>query len=165
MDDDAETTAPRPGTVLAVHVAPESAAPVEPVERVEAVADRGLRGDRYFDGAGTFSDAASETPNDVTLIERETLAAVERDYDVTLSPGEHRRNVTVGGVALDHLVGERFRVGEAVCEGVELCEPCSYLERSLEKRGIREALVHRGGLRARIVESGELAVGDAVTPL
>ncbi|MWG35744.1 MOSC domain-containing protein [Halomarina oriensis] len=151
------------GRVVAIHVAPESAAPVEPRDRVEAVADRGLRGDRYFAEAGTFSQSASETPKHLTLIEHEALVAVEDDYDVAVAPGEHRRNVTVEGVALNHLVGERFRVGDAVCEGVELCEPCSYLERSLEKRGIREALVHRGGLRARVVESGEIATGDGVT--
>lgn len=150
------------GTVEAIHTAPESGAPVEEQSVVEAVADRGLRGDRYFADAGTFSQSVSDTPRDVTLVERETLASVERDYDIALSPGEHRRNVTVSGVALDHLVGRRFRVGGAVCEGVERCEPCSYLERSLEKRGIREAVVHRGGLRARIVESGTIAVGDAV---
>jgi hypothetical protein len=153
------------GRVVAVHVAPESGAPVAAVDRVEAVAGRGLRGDRYFDDAGTFSASADDLARDLTLIERETLAAVERDYDVTLAPGEHRRNLTVEGVALNHLVGERFRVGEAVCEGAELCEPCSYLERSLEERGVREALVHRGGLRARVVESGAVATGDAVDPL
>ncbi|WP_254535090.1 MOSC domain-containing protein [Halomarina litorea] len=150
------------GTVAAVHVAPESGAPVVERASVEAVAGRGLRGDRYFEDRGTFSQSANDIPRDITLIERETLERVERDYDIALSPGEHRRNVTVSGVALDHLVGRRFRVGEVVCEGVERCEPCSYLERSLEKRGIREAMVHRGGLRARIVESGTIAVGDAV---
>jgi hypothetical protein len=159
-DDDALA-----GRVVAIHVAPESGAPVEARERVEAVADGGLRGDRYFDDAGTFSQSADETPRDLTLIERETLAAVEADYGIGLDPGEHRRNVTVEGCALNHLVGERFRVGTTLCVGVELCEPCSYLERSLAERGIREALVHRGGLRARIVDSGAIATGDAVGPV
>lgn len=151
------------GTVEHVHVAPESGAPVERRESVEAVADRGLRGDRYFDGDGTFSDGSPDRA--VTLIEAETVEAVERDYDVSLAPGEHRRNVTVRSVPLDHLVGERFRVGDAICEGVELCEPCSYLERTLERRGVAEALVHRGGLRGRVVESGTIAVGDPVEPV
>jgi MOSC domain-containing protein YiiM len=100
--------------------------------------------------------------SDLTLIEREALAAVERDYDVGLAPGAHRRNVTCEGVPLNHLVGERFRVGEAVCVGTELCEPCSYLERHLEERGVREALVHRGGLRCRVVEGGRIERGDPI---
>jgi MOSC domain-containing protein YiiM len=147
------------GVVHAIHVAPETGAPVESRETVPAEADAGLRGDRYFDGTGTF---ASRDGSDITLIEREALDAVEADHDIALEPGVHRRNVTTEGIALDHLVGERFRVGEAVCVGTELCEPCSYLERHLEREGVREALVHRGGLRARIVEGGTLAVGDAV---
>ncbi|MFC4359376.1 MOSC domain-containing protein [Halobium salinum] len=152
------------GIVEHVHLAPESGAAVESRERVEAVAGRGLRGDRYFGAEGAFSQGSDDDTADraVTLIEAEALDAVEDDYDIGLEPGEHRRNVTVRGVALNHLVGRRFRVGEAVCEGVELCEPCNYLERSLSKRGVEDALVHRGGLRARIVESGEIAVGDSV---
>jgi MOSC domain-containing protein YiiM len=147
------------GVVSGIHVAPEAGAPVEPRETVTAVADAGLQGDRYFDEQGTFADRDGSA---LTLIEREALDAVEADYDLALEPGVHRRNVTTEGVALTHLVGERFRVGEAVCVGTERCEPCSYLERHLEREGVREALVHRGGLRARIVAGGTVAVGDAV---
>ncbi|WP_439026780.1 MOSC domain-containing protein [Haloarchaeobius sp. DT45] len=147
------------GTVESIHIARESGEPVESVESVDAVAGAGLRGDRYFDESGTFSDG---TPRGITLIEAEALEAAERDHDFTLEPGEHRRNVTTRGVALNHLVDAEFRVGEAVCRGVELCEPCSYLE-SLTKEGAVSSLVHRGGLRAEIVETGTLAVGDAVT--
>ena len=150
------------GTVRAIHIAPEASAPMASRERIEAVAGSGLRGDRYFRGEGTYSNSARDVSREITLIEAETLEAVQRDYDIDLSPGEHRRNVTTGGVALNHFVGECFRVGEAVCEGVELCAPCSYLKRLLEREGVHNALVHRGGLRARIVEGGETAVGDHV---
>ncbi|MCT9097133.1 MOSC domain-containing protein [Haloarchaeobius sp. HME9146] len=147
------------GTVESIHIARESGEPVESVESVEAVSGAGLRGDRYFDESGTFSDGL---PRGITLIEAEALEAAERDHDFTLDPGEHRRNVTTRGVALNHLVDAEFRVGDAVCRGVELCEPCSYLE-SLTKEGAVSSLVHRGGLRAEIVETGTLAVGDGVT--
>ncbi|WP_435347591.1 MOSC domain-containing protein [Haloarchaeobius sp. HRN-SO-5] len=150
----------RGGTVEAIHVAPASGDPVEAVESVEAVAGTGLRGDRYFDEAGTFSDG---TPRGITLIEAEALEAAEADYGVSLDPGAHRRNVTTRDVALNHLVGAEFRVGTAVCRGVELCEPCSHLE-SLTETGVAKSLVHRGGLRATIVASGEVSVGDRVVP-
>jgi len=149
------------GVVRAIHVAAEQGDPVEPRETVRAVAGRGLRGDRYFDGTGTFADRAG---SDLTLIEREALAAVERDHGLDLDPGVHRRNLTTEGVALNHLVGERFRVGEAVCIGTEPCEPCAYLERHLGREGVREALVHRGGLRARVVDGGRIGVGDTLQP-
>ncbi|WP_227374836.1 MOSC domain-containing protein [Haladaptatus halobius] len=146
------------GEVEAIHVAREAEARTEAVKEVEAVAGRGLRGDRYFSDQGTFSG------DDITLIESETLSAIERESGISLEPGVHRRNVTTRDVALNHLVGERFRVGEAVCEGVELCEPCSHLE-SLTQEGTLSALVHRGGLRAAIVEDGAIRVGDIVESL
>lgn len=147
------------GSVDRIHVTPEQGVPPEGVESVEAVADAGLRGDRYFDAAGTFADRDG---SDLTLVEAEALAAVERERDIALEPGAHRRNVTTEGVALNDFVGERLRVGDAVCVGTELCEPCAYLERHLGKAGLREALENRGGLRCRIVESGTIRVGDAV---
>ncbi len=148
--------------VVAVHTAPESGAPMEAAETVEAVADRGIRGDRYFAETGTFSDSSRDVARDVTFVEAETLDAVERDYGLAVAPGDHRRNVTTRGVGLNRLVGRRFAVGDAVFEGVELCEPCSYLERTLEREGVREAMVHRGGIRARVVEGGSFGVDDAL---
>lgn len=155
------------GRLRRIHVAPEQGATAEPVETVRALAGRGLEGDRYclseaetgpeVESAGTFADRDG---SDLTLIEREALAALERDYDIELEPGVHRRNLTTEGIALNHLDGARFRIGDVVCEGVELCEPCSYLERHLAEEGVREALVHRGGLRARILEGGVLRMGD-----
>jgi MOSC domain-containing protein YiiM len=150
------------GTVEHIHVAPTPGAPPERVESVRAVAGEGLEGDRYFEGEGTFGGGEDRA---ITLIEAEALAAAERDYDVDLEPGIHRRNVTTRGVALNHLVDTRFRVGDAVCEGVELCEPCSYLEQHTDLPDVEEALVHRGGLRARIVETGTVAEGDSVGPI
>ena len=151
------------GTVEHVHVAPEAEAPMRPVERVEAVPGRGLRGDRYFREEGTFLDGSNERGSgyDLTLIEAEAIEAIERESGIDLAPGEHRRNVTTRGVALNHLVGERFRVGSVVCRGDRLCEPCAHLE-SLTTDGVLDALVHRGGLRADVVEGGTIAVGDAV---
>jgi hypothetical protein len=157
------------GRIRAIHVAAEQGAPPTERDRVRAFAGRGLEEDRYClpdaeteptDGERTTGTFADREGSDLTLIEREALEAVERDYDIELEPGVHRRNLTTEGVALNHLDGARFRIGDVVCEGVELCEPCSYLERHLAEDGVREALIHRGGLRARILEGGVLTVGD-----
>ncbi len=144
------------GEVEAIHIAAKSSAEPDAVETVEAVAGSGLRGDRHFD--------PDSSDDDITLIEAEAVEAVEQESGISLESGAHRRNVTTRNTALNHLIGERFRVGEAVCEGVELCEPCSHLE-SLTEKGTLSALVHRGGLRAVIVESGEIGVGDGVESL
>jgi hypothetical protein len=151
------------GTLRGIFIAPDSGEPMAARESVEAVAGRGLRGDRYFRETGLY-DRREELPDgtDVTLIESEALAALDRDYDVTLDPADTRRNVLTAGVALNHLVDARFRVGEGVFEGVRLCEPCGYMESAANAEGAVEGLVHRGGLNANVVESGEIALGDPI---
>lgn len=156
------------GTVEAIHVAPEGGAEMQPKETAEAIANRGLRGDRYFDRTGTWNGEQGRDlpPEDraLTLFEAEALEIVERDEGIELEPADHRRNVTTRNVAVDHLLDERFRIGEAVCEGIEICEPCEYLQ-SLTEDGVLPALVHRGGLNVRIVESGTIEVGDDIEVL
>ena len=152
------------GSVVAVFLAAEAGGvPVETPE-VNAVAGRGLEGDRYFAGAGTFVKRGEIEPRqEVTFIESEAIEAARRDYDLELSLGEPRRNVVTKGVPLNHLVGREFTVGEARVRGLKLCEPCVHME-SLSKPGARQALLHRGGLRAQILESGAIRAGDAIQP-
>ena len=144
------------GTVESIHVARKKRELPRSVERATAVAGRGLEGDRYFEGAGSFSHWAGE--RDLTLIELEALDGID------LAPGEARRNVVVSGLDLDALVGRRFRVGPVECEALELNPPCRHLER-LTRPGVLRALTGRGGIRAAIRSGGEIAVGDPVEPV
>jgi len=151
------------GVVAGVFVAPDSGEPMEARESVEAVAGRGLRGDRYYREQGLY-DRRDDLPDgtDVTLIEREALEAAQRDEETTLEPRETRRNLLTQDVPLNHLVDREFRVGEATLVGSHLCEPCSYMESLAETEGAERALVHRGGLNANVIESGSVAVGDRI---
>jgi MOSC domain-containing protein YiiM len=130
------------------------------VDSVRAVAGRGLEGDRYFLRTGTYSrkDGADR---EITLIESEALDALLRDYGLTIDASETRRNVATRDVALNHLVGRTFRVGEATVRGLRLCEPCGHMERLCGKR-VRPGLVHRGGLRAQILTDGVIRLGDPI---
>jgi MOSC domain-containing protein YiiM len=106
-------------------------------------------------------------PRDVTLIEREAVDAANaglRADGIEIAEAETRRNLVTTGVPLNHLVGHTFRVGALLLRGVKLAEPCAYLEQLLGRPGVREALVHRGGLRCEVVEGGEVRVGDPVLP-
>ena len=154
------------GHVEAICIAPEAGADMQRVSEAEAVAGRGLRGDRYFDDAGTWSNDpdVDDVPRDLTLFEAETLEILARDEGLDLSVTDHRRNVTTRGVPVDHLLDERFRIGETVCEGVRICEPCNYLENRTEE-GVLSALVHRGGLNAEIVETGTIRIDDRIEVL
>ena len=151
------------GTVEGIYIAPESEAPTRGVHEVRAVAGRGLEGDRYFLGEGTYSDER-EPGRDITLIEAEAIEGLAREDGIELAPGEARRNVVTRGIALNDLVGRRFTVGPVECVGHELCDPCSHLQR-MTKPGVLKGLANRGGLRADIVTGGRVAVGDEVRDL
>jgi MOSC domain-containing protein YiiM len=142
------------GSVESMHIAAKSGDPLRPVESVSAIAGHGLNGDRYSGGKGTYSGWPGD--HELTLIEAEVAESVG------FAPGESRRNITTRGIRLNELVGKRFRVGGALCEGTRLCEPCAHLERITERPGLVRKLLGRGGLRAMILESGEIRVGDTI---
>ena len=144
------------GRVEAIHVARAEGEPMRPVSRIRLIAGVGLEGDRYAAGRGHFSGTPG-TGRALTLIEAEVLESL----DIALQPGEVRRNLTTRGIGLNALVGRRFRVGGVLCEGMRLCEPCDYLE-GLLKKSLLQSLLHRGGLRADVLEDGEIRVGDEV---
>jgi MOSC domain-containing protein YiiM len=135
--------------VEAIHLGADRVAELWTVDSVQAVAGKGLVGDRHF-----YADGA-EPGRALTLVEAEVVE------DAGLPPGGTRRQVTVRGVRLNDLVGKRFRVGDVECYGVELCEPCLHLE-SMTRPGIIKELVHRAGINADILTGGTIRVGDPV---
>ena len=151
---------PNNGSVHSIHITAVASEPTVSVEEARAVAGQGLEGDRYFDGKGSWSSTPG-SGRQVTLIELEAIEALERDYKLKIEPGQARRNIVTRGVALNHLVGREFSVGEVRLRGMRLNEPCNHLA-SLTHEKVKEGLVHRGGLRADIVSGGVIRVGDAV---
>lgn len=147
--------------VSEIYIAPKKAAKPASMHYVEVMAGLGIEGDRYFLKAGTFSSKGN-SGRDITLIESEAIQAVERDYSIRIEPGEHRRNLVTSGIALNHLVGKTFQIGNVKLLGVKLCEPCGHLEKLTAKEGIRSAFIHRGGLRADILTDGIIRVGDEI---
>jgi MOSC domain-containing protein YiiM len=137
-----------PGSVEGIHIAPAESELPHAVDSVEVTAD-GIVGDRYGDA------------RNLTLIEAEALEGLLADTGIELSAAESRRQVLTRGIALNDLVGQRFRVGDVECVGEEWCEPCNHLQ-GLTKPGVLRGLVHRGGLRADIVQGGRIAVGDEI---
>jgi MOSC domain-containing protein YiiM len=148
------------GVVVEINIAPRREELPQPVERIRAVAAQGLEGDRKFSPEPRADD---ERDRDLTLIAAEALEGLTEDTGIELTAAESRRNVLTRGIDLNALVGQRFRVGEVECEGLQLCEPCSHLQ-GLTEPGVLRGLVHRGGLRAAILSGGEIAVGDPIAP-
>ena len=152
------------GHVAFIQIAPTATEKLFSVREVQAVVGKGLEGDRYFKKIGTFSNIPGGG-RQVTLIELESVEALKRDLKIDLKPTQTRRNIVTRDVPLNHLVNHKFRLGrEVVFQGVRLCEPCDLLE-SLTVKGVKEALLHRAGLRADIINGGIIRVGDSITPL
>lgn len=148
------------GSVEHIHVAEREGAQMLSRSEVRALPGIGLEGDRYASGAGRYSNDA-KSGREVTLVEAEVLDALRAENGIELAPGATRRNVTTRGVRLNALVGRQFLIGDVLCEGTRLCEPCDYLA-GLNGKPLVKPLTHKGGLRANILTEGVIRVGDEV---
>jgi MOSC domain-containing protein YiiM len=149
------------GTVQGIYIAAVGSAPMQSRQNVHAVAGRGLDGDRYYDGSGTYSPLPG-TGREVTLIDAAALEALEREHGIPLEPGASRRNLVTRGVRLLDLIGKRVWVGEALLEGIRDCPPCDHLAKLTGQKGVVKGLAQSGGLRASIRHSGTIRVGDHI---
>ena len=148
------------GKVVSIHMAQSRGGPLQSLDEARALAGRGLEGDRHID-RNEGPEGNPTQCREVTLIEAEAVEALRRDYGVEMAPEDARRNVVTRGVALNHLVGREFKIGEVPFLGIKLCEPCDHLAGMTDRRVLR-GLVHRGGLRARILADGVIHVGDPI---
>jgi MOSC domain-containing protein YiiM len=153
------------GVLLHIHIAPEASEAMAELREAECVAGSGIVGDRYFKGTGTYS--AKPDSREVSLIEQEVLDALARNDPplqsgpIVLAPQEHRRNLTVRGVPLNHLVGRRFHVGDVILRGARLNFPCKYLADLLGKP-VMLPLYNRSGLNCSIERGGVIRPGDVI---
>ena len=150
------------GIVERLAVAPLAEAPVQLVQQARALAGRGLEGDRYANGSGTFSRRGAHRPGyELTLIAAEVVEEVTA-RDAALDFASTRRNILTRGIDVNALVGRDFRIGDVHCRGLRLAEPCAHLER-LQGPGLLRPLIHRGGLRADIISDGHIGIGNPIT--
>jgi MOSC domain-containing protein YiiM len=147
------------GNVEHIFLAANEGGPPFPVDSVLAHTGRGLEGDRNLSPPDRWIGSG----NALTLIESEAIDAVLEERGIDLRNGRSRRQLVTSGICLNDLVGREFLIGDVRCRGVELCEPCLHLQSLLGDPNTIKALVHRGGLRADILDGGTLSVGDAVT--
>lgn len=150
------------GEIVSIHLIPEPGGKPASVREARALPGRGLEGDRYGSGKGTYSNKPGPS-RELTLIEIEAIEGLKSDDGLALDPGDSRRNVVTRGVPLNHLVGREFTVGGVRAKGVRLCEPCARLASLTDPRA-HPGLIHRGGLRAQILSEGVIHVGDPVKP-
>lgn len=152
------------GEVIAIYLCASPDVPGVSVRTATAEAGRGLVGDRYHAGTGTYSQRPG-TGRALTLIEAEVLEDLARTLARTLgpvlTPAESRRNLVTRDIRLDDLLGRRFRIGPVECEGARPCHPCAILEQRTHP-GMLKALASRGGLRVDVLSDGDITVGDRI---
>ncbi|MCG6968460.1 MAG: MOSC domain-containing protein [Gammaproteobacteria bacterium] len=145
---------PHPGKVVWIGLRPGRDAPLIEPEQALAVVGKGLQGDRF--------KGNSTSKRQVTLIQAEHLAVVAALLGRNaIHPSLLRRNIVVSGINLLALKDKTFSVGEAQLEMTGLCHPCSKMETVLGPGGYN-ALRGHGGITAKVVQTGLLAIGDKV---
>mgnify|MGYP001225150840 CR=1 FL=1 len=147
------------GKIIGIYIAQKDHKPVSH-ESVDVIAGKGIVGDRYFTGEGTFSkQLAGNRKSEITFVAVEEIERFNVAQGAELDNGDLRRNVVTEGINLNELVGQRFRFGGVEFEGIETCEPCAHLAKSVHG-GVLPHMVNRAGLRAAVVSSGSIAVGN-----
>jgi len=153
------------GRVKYLIIGPEAGAPLKEVAKVTAEAGRGLVGDRYHLGCGSFNAAQfDQRVREVTLIDIAAVETCNMRLSRTLAPADFRRNIVTEGIDLSVLRGRRFRVGGTVLRWVRSAPPCRYLARLLGE-DIMRGLKGVGGIRAVIEQGGEIKTGDRIDVL
>jgi MOSC domain-containing protein YiiM len=150
-------------SVVALCFAPAKAVPMTSVGQLALVAGAGITGDHFY---GTKQRHPGQN---ITLLEAEEIAAFNARNGTNLTLTDPRRNVVTRGVRLNALVGQEFVIGAVRFRGVELCEPCGKLARYLAGGAMTRAtfvreFVHRCGLRADVISSGIIRIGDKLHP-
>jgi MOSC domain-containing protein YiiM len=151
------------GSLLEIWRTAAAAAPMERVPAARLLVGAGLEGDRYTLGGGTWA-RYPDLEKQLTLIDRDDVAAVAAETGAALTPGDTRRNLVTTGIELPTLVGSWFAVGDALLFGMKRCPPCTHLERLTGSRLVK-AMVHRGGINAAVFAGAGIREGDVVRPV
>lgn len=133
------------------------------VSEVVALAGKGLAGDRYALGAGTYSRSSRDIRRHATAIALDDIETANRQPGAAFLPGETRRNIVVEGITvaeMNALVGQTFHLGAARLRAVEICKPCERPSLLCNKPNFAERFAQSGGLRLEILEGGRIAKGD-----
>ena len=133
------------------------------IEAAKLEAGKGIVGDRYHERALEFLAVGDQVPsNHISVISKEELAGFLKRNNAEIDYADFRRNVLTSGIDLRELIGRQFKLGSALCQGIEDCDPCVFLAATVH-RSVLPEMKEKAGLRAIILEDGDLKVGDTIT--
>lgn len=151
------------GTVLTLHTTKKMAEVMNEALILKCIAGKGIDGDRYMLGTGTYSKKP-EPGRQITIIESEELEALIK-IGLHCTSNQSRRNIISRGISLNNLVGKKIMVGEVKLMVHRLCQPCTYLEKKLKQPGLKDALWDKGGVKCEILTDGNIKPNDKISVL
>ena len=150
------------GSVFEIYIADNPKSKMQSIPEASLVAGKGLEGDRYFNGKGTFSEKLKNNPAvELSLIEKEEIDKFNATHNQNHNYGDFRRNIITEGFQLNDYIGKEFTIGNIKLKGIRLCEPCPYLAETVNPL-VLPHMVGLAGLRAQIITSGAIRLGDSV---
>jgi hypothetical protein len=153
-------------SVVSLFVSQAIGQPMQARTSVRALAGLGLEGDRYALGQGSYSKMRRPAARHVSLIAHKAMEVSNDDLIrrglIPFEPEETRRNIVVEGIDVYALLGREFRVGAVRLRGSEPTRPCHIPSAVAGKTGFAEAYHDRGGIRAEVLSSGIISIGDLI---
>lgn len=149
--------------ILKIYIVKTDSSIPQSIRVAELEAGKGIVGDRYYDETGTFSKKLKSLPDkELTLIESEKIDSFNKEFNFNFTYADFRRNIVTTGIELNDLEGKEFMLGNIRLRGVRLCEPCAHLV-SLLVPELIPSMVGKSGLRAQIITTGSVSIGDSIT--
>ena len=128
---------------------------IEEVQKIEVLSGKGIIGDRHF-------HENNDDRNQITLIESENIDYYNNKFKTNYHYIEFRRNIVTKGIKLNDLVEKKLLIGKIEVKGHDLCRPCKHLEETLKGKDIVKEFLRKGGLRCKILTSGQINEGDEI---
>ena len=146
------------GKIVGICISVEHGKVPNLVSSVNAIPGKGLENDRYF----SQKDEGDKNEQELTLIESEKIFDFNKKFSTNFEITEFRRNIITKNISLNKLVGKEFHIGKVKVKGINLCEPCLYLQKKLNNSNIVKEFAHKGGLRAQILTEGTIYSSDLI---
>lgn len=151
--------------IIEILIAKEAKEKLFNIDEAQVEKGKGIVGDRYHCEKGTFSELLKEKDDfHITFIEQEEIDAFNEETKLNYSNDIFRRNIVTKGIKLNDLVGKKFKINGIEFVGARLCEPCKYLSLELGEEFLTK-MIHKSGLRAKILSNGSFKVDDKLEVL
>ena len=117
--------------------------------------NKGIVNDRYY-------NHYKNKKEQVTLINLEEIDTFNKNIEKNIDYKDFRRNIIISGINLGKYINRKIIIQNVVLKIHELCQPCNYLQKKLGVSNLVKMLVNKSGVRAEIISSGFISVGDKI---